>query len=433
MLAMQPPGQSVVVIGATNRPDAIDSALRRAGRFDREIAIGIPDEGARESILRVLAQKLRLDGDFEFVRIAKKTSGYVGADLNALTQEAASIAVSRILDSVMDTERLSQEQLDRLSITMNDFEAALKVVQPSAKREGFAMVPDVSWDDIGALEELRKELTMAIALPIACPTLFKSVGLSAPMGVLLFGPPGCGKTLVAKAVANQSGASFISIKGPELLNKYVGESERGIRLLFQRARSSTPCVIFFDELDALCPKRGNGGPSSDSVSERVVNQLLTEMDGLDGRKQVFVIAATNRPDIIDPAMLRPGRLDKLIYVPLPSAEGRLAILSKATRKMPLAQDVNLEEIAASPRCNGFSGADVVSLAREAAQIAIREKTSLLEESFEDVDQDVVISRDHFHQALTRVFPSVSDKQRQRYDSMFSVLCSSRATIQANAE
>eukprot|EP00467_Chlorarachnion_reptans_P024091 CAMPEP_0114494788 /NCGR_PEP_ID=MMETSP0109-20121206/4844_1 /TAXON_ID=29199 /ORGANISM="Chlorarachnion reptans, Strain CCCM449" /LENGTH=324 /DNA_ID=CAMNT_0001671859 /DNA_START=27 /DNA_END=1002 /DNA_ORIENTATION=+ len=261
---------------------------------------------------------------------------------------------------------------------MADFHQAVKKVQPSARREGFATKPDVTWGDIGALGGLREELRMAILEPIRHPEMFEHVGLSAPCGVLLYGPPGCGKTLVAKAVASESGASFLSIKGPELLNKYVGASERAVRLVFSRARASSPCVIFFDELDALAPKRGMNSEGS-QVSERVVNQLLTEMDGLDARKQVFVIAATNRPDIIDEAMLRPGRLDKLLYVPLPSPGARVSILKVSTRKTPLAKDVDLKALAFRDEARGFSGADVAALVREATTQALRRARGRFEE------------------------------------------------------
>ncbi|KAB5518451.1 hypothetical protein PHYPO_G00166050 [Pangasianodon hypophthalmus] len=348
----------VLVIGATNRPDSLDPALRRAGRFDREICLGIPDEGARLKILNTLCRKLKLPADFDFAQLARLTPGYVGADLMALCREAAMTAVNRVLLQQLETgtmcqnitdvqndlsakpqdmsmssdvaeesgqasddlsaqqgeleqllsllrnsKSLSEEQLADLCIVMDDFRASLARVQPSAKREGFATVPDVTWDDIGALQDIREELTMAILAPVRSPEEFKALGLSAPAGVLLAGPPGCGKTLLAKAVANESGLNFISVKGPELLNMYVGESERAVRQVFQRGRNSAPCVIFFDEIDALCPRR-SGHESGASV--RVVNQLLTEMDGLETRRQVFIMAATNRPDIIDPAVLRPG-------------------------------------------------------------------------------------------------------------------------------
>uniref|UniRef100_A0A8P4GJD9 Nuclear VCP like n=1 Tax=Dicentrarchus labrax TaxID=13489 RepID=A0A8P4GJD9_DICLA len=362
----------VLVIGATNRPDSLDPALRRAGRFDREICLGIPDEAARLRILKTLCRKLKLPEDFEYQQLARLTPGYVGADLMALCREAAMSAVNRVLEQqtadiinpvpqeesgqnhpqqgelwhllhlLKNTESLSEEELAGLSILMSDFQASLASVQPSAKREGFATVPDVTWEDVGALQDIREELTMAILAPVRSPEQFRALGLR------------CGKTLLAKAVANESGLNFISVKGPELLNMYVGESERAVRQVFQRGRSSAPCVIFFDELDALCPRR-SGHESGASV--RVVNQLLTEMDGLETRRQVFIMAATNRPDIIDPAILRPGRLDKTLYVGLPPPADRHAILLTITKggsKPQLEQDVCLEEIAFDERCDCFT-------------------------------------------------------------------------------
>ena len=410
----------VTVIGATNRPDAIDTALRRAGRFDREIMLGIPDEAARGRILAVQARRLRMSGNLDLAEIARKTPGYVGADLSALAKEAAALAVSRIFDALAggdvlpvsehiepratpsedvegDTrgddrdERSSGEEEEKtsgaliggrladraplragelagLAITAEDFSRALTRVQPSAQREGFTTTPEVTWEDVGSLTEVREELAFSVVEPIAHPKRFHAMGLAASTGVLLYGPPGCGKTLVAKATANEASANFISIKGPELLNKYVGESERAVRVLFARARAASPCVLFFDELDSLAPRRGGEG---NQASERVVNQLLTEMDGLESRSATFVVAATNRPDMIDPAMLRPGRLDKLLYVPLPPPDGRAAILATLTRKTPLAPEVDVAAIAASARCGGFSGADLASLVREACVAALK--------------------------------------------------------------
>uniref|UniRef100_A0A8D0FX40 Nuclear VCP like n=1 Tax=Strix occidentalis caurina TaxID=311401 RepID=A0A8D0FX40_STROC len=395
----------VLVIGATNRPDSLDPALRRAGRFDREICLGIPDEAAREKILRTLCRKLKLPESFEFHHLARLTPGYVGADLMALCREAAMCTVNRplkkwflkynpvhnvflslslytkdelqrLLDLLKKQDPLPEEQLQKLCIEMNDFIVALSSVQPSAKREGFVTIPDVTWADIGALEDVREELTMAILAPVRNPEQFKALGLTTPAGVLLAGPPGCGKTLLAKAVANESGLNFIAVKGPELLNMYVGESERAVRQVFQRARNSAPCVIFFDEVDALCPRRSD---RESGASVRVVNQLLTEMDGLENRQQVFIMAATNRPDIIDPAILRPGRLDKTLYVGLPPPEDRLAILKTITKdgtRPPLDIDVSLEEIAYSQHCDCYTGADLSALVREASVCALRQEMAL---------------------------------------------------------
>ncbi|NXJ25458.1 NVL protein, partial [Dicrurus megarhynchus] len=433
----------VLVIGATNRPDSLDPALRRAGRFDREICLGIPDEGAREKILQTLCRKLKLPESFEFRHLARLTPGYVGADLMALCREAAMCTVNRVLmtseeqsrkhthsggstaegsmgigtdildelqrllDLLKEQDPLPEEQLQKLCIEMNDFIVALSSVQPSAKREGFVTIPDVTWADIGALEDIREELTMAILAPVRNPEQFKALGLTTPAGVLLAGPPGCGKTLLAKAVANESGLNFISVKGPELLNMYVGESERAVRQVFQRARNSAPCVIFFDEVDALCPRRSD---REVRASVRVVNQLLTEMDGLENRQQVFIMAATNRPDIIDPAILRPGRLDKTLYVGLPPPEDRLAILKTITKdgtRPPLDSDVSLEEIAYSQHCDCYTGADLSALVREASICALRQEMAL--QMTQSKKGEIKISRKHFEEAFRKVKSSVSKK------------------------
>ncbi len=345
------------------------------------------------------------------------------------------INVNEMEDVTVETQRkswkelnpirpLSNSELSPLCITMDDFLLAVKKVQPSAKREGFATTPDVTWSDVGALSAIREELTLSVLEPISAPERFHALGLSLPAGLLLYGPPGCGKTLLAKAAANESAANFISVKGPELLDKYVGESERAVRQVFQRARSSSPCIIFFDELDSLCPRRGNGGEggggASSGVSERVVNQLLTEMDGLDSRRGVYVIAATNRPELIDPAMLRPGRLDNVIYVPLPSMNDRISILKTLCQPVRLAKDVNLNEIGADPRTEGFSGADLSALVREAGldvirQIRNKESGSIhatTEASTSDID--CYVSRTNFRRAIDRVKPSVSAQDEQYF-------------------
>ncbi|XP_042645502.1 nuclear valosin-containing protein-like isoform X2 [Tyto alba] len=457
----------VLVIGATNRPDSLDPALRRAGRFDREICLGIPDEAAREKILRTLCRKLKLPESFEFHHLARLTPGYVGADLMALCREAAMCTVNRVLiksekqkkkhihtggntaeegiiatdilveedgkqlelppkdelqrllDLLKKQDPLPEDQLQKLCIEMNDFIVALSSVQPSAKREGFVTIPDVTWADIGALEDVREELTMAILAPVRNPEQFKALGLTTPAGVLLAGPPGCGKTLLAKAVANESGLNFISVKGPELLNMYVGESERAVRQVFQRARNSAPCVIFFDEVDALCPRRSD---HESGASVRVVNQLLTEMDGLENRQQVFIMAATNRPDIIDPAILRPGRLDKTLYVGLPPPEDRLAILKTITKdgtRPPLDIDISLEEIAYSQHCHCFTGADLSALVREASVCALRQEMAL--QNTQSKKGEIKISRKHFEEAFKKVKSSVSKKDQIMYEELHQSL------------
>uniref|UniRef100_A0A2R9ADL6 Nuclear valosin-containing protein-like n=1 Tax=Pan paniscus TaxID=9597 RepID=A0A2R9ADL6_PANPA len=431
----------VLVIGATNRPDSLDPALRRAGRFDREICLGIPDEASRERILQTLCRKLRLPQAFDFCHLAHLTPGFVGADLMALCREAAMCAVNRVLMKLQEQQKknpemedlpskgvqeerlgteptsetqdelqrllgllrdqdpLSEEQMQGLCIELNDFIVALSSVQPSAKREGFVTVPNVTWADIGALEDIREELTMAILAPVRNPDQFKALGLVTPAGVLLAGPPGCGKTLLAKAVANESGLNFISVKGPELLNMYVGESERAVRQVFQRAKNSAPCVIFFDEVDALCPRRSD---RETGASVRVVNQLLTEMDGLEARQQVFIMAATNRPDIIDPAILRPGRLDKTLFVGLPPPADRLAILKTITKngtKPPLDADVNLEAIAGDLRCDCYTGADLSALVREASICALRQEMARQKSGNEK--GELKVSHKHFEEAFKK--------------------------------
>ncbi|XP_064485089.1 nuclear valosin-containing protein-like [Ornithodoros turicata] len=405
-------GAQVLVIGATNRPDALDPALRRAGRFDREISLGIPNEAARSQILQVLCKKLTLSTDVDFEWLAHQTPGFVGADLMALTREATMAAINRVFHTTFHTEcsklertlsllrettPFNEEQLANLSVEFQDFKMALKAVQPSATREGFASVPHITWDHVGALTHVREALQIAIMGPVKHREKYESLGLTTSTGILLYGPPGCGKTLLAKAVANEAGINFISVKGPELLNMYVGESERAVRLCFQRARNSAPCVIFFDELDALCPRRSDAGEGG--ATARVVNQMLTEMDGLEPRKQVFVLAATNRLDIIDHAMLRPGRLDQTLYVGLPSDQDRVDILHKLTRIQPkLHPDVSLRDLAA--RCQRFSGADLAALVRQASILA-------LTEHLKDETMDLLVTAQHFDAALHKVKPSIA--------------------------
>ena len=550
----------VMVLAATSRPDGLDPGLRRAGRLDREIALPIPDEDAREQILRVLTSRMRIaeggqvsiggvagassssssssaaaaadsnssvaaGGDdamqvdtdappsssssssslplplasgFDYRSIARATPGYVGSDLAALTKEAAVCAVNRAFSQLFGVSSgrpsdsatsssssgrsgsgTGKERLDLqawsaagallrtaapltsaqltasgLAVTYDDFTRAIPKVQPSATREGFATIPNVSWADVGALSDVRAELEMAIVQPLRRPELFAALGLRAPAGVLLFGPPGCGKTLLAKAIANETSANFISIKGPELLDKYVGESERAVRQVFARARSSAPCIVFFDELDALAPRRGgSGGGSSggNNVTERVVNQLLTELDGLDVRRDVFIVAATNRPDIIDPAMLRPGRLDKLLYVPLPTPDERAAVLKKQTRHTPLAPDVDLSALALDHRCDRFSGADLAGLVREASVAALKEYL-LSSRGFVSGDDavssssssssssstaaaptpSICVHQRHFVAALSKSFPSVSPADERLYNSMQAKLRNSRSHLNREA-
>lgn len=526
-------GAPVLVLGATNSPDSLDPSLRRAGRFDREICLGIPDEPARERILAVLVGSMSCAPDVTLAGLARATPGYVGADLVSLAREAAVEAVKRVFgqlllkpagpasgdaadsdsghssmgddsdasehdmdashaqaaetaqsspelridtpaagmaslslqqpeqtpapvtpafssaaaaelarlqefqrvsDRLREMPALKPEQLAGIAVSAADFAVALKKVQPSATREGFATIPNVTWADVGALSSVRAELRLAIVEPIAHPEKFAALGLTAPAGVLLYGPPGCGKTLLAKAIANESRANFISVKGPELLDKFVGESERAVRQVFTRAAASAPCVVFFDEIDALAPRRGRDGGSG-GVSERVVNQLLTELDGLNTRGDVFVVAATNRPDIMDAAMLRPGRLDKLCYVPLPTASERVEILRTHLRKVPCADDVDVHALAHDERADRYSGADCAGFVREAAYCALRRTLNLDDEPSESEPAAATtpagiprVTAEDFESAFGKVLPSVSARDVATYNSLQSKLRASRGAV-----
>jgi len=423
----------VSVIAATNRPDGLDPALRRAGRFDREVLVGVPTASCRAAMLSKCLDSVRLGYSPDIELLAKRTPGYVAADLSALVQEAASSAVSRAfteLDIDPSTNLLSSEEhaeqptANELSTPLTeealiavdacvkpeDIEKALASVQPSATREGFATVPEVEWSQVGALDGVREELQRTVAGPINEPERYQRLGLLTACGVLLHGPPGCGKTLVAKAAANEARANFISVRGPEMLNKYVGESEKAVREMFARARAASPAILFFDELDALAPRRGS---DSSGAAERVVNQLLTELDGLESRKQVFVIAATNRPDMVDAAMLRPGRLDKLLYVGLPDADARISILEALCAKLPLEEDTDLNAVARDQRADGLSGADLSSLLRDAGISALKAGRDRIGET-------------DLQSALTSVVPSVSRTASARYERLKTSLRSERS-------
>uniref|UniRef100_A0A183CEM4 Nuclear VCP like n=1 Tax=Globodera pallida TaxID=36090 RepID=A0A183CEM4_GLOPA len=409
-------GGHVLVIGTTNRLEVLDASLRRAGRFDREIALGMPGQRARMEILKIVTRQMQLDVDVDLAVLARLTPGYVGADLLALVQESNSKCTRfrRGCQSVNwlnspTTEQQKLLKMEELRVRMSDFEWALRVVRPSAKREGFATVPDVRWDDIGALGSVREELKWSILYPIQKPEFFELFGTSArPQGILLCGPPGCGKTLLAKAVANETGMSFISVKGPELLSMYVGESERAVRTVFQRARDSAPCVVFFDEIDALCPKRTQ---KEHSGSSRLVNQLLTEMDGLEERKNVFLIGATNRPDIVDPAVTRPGRFDKILFVDFPSSSEKADILRKSTRNGThprIDPSVCFDTIASNSALEFFTGADLVALIHEATLCALRQR---IEQNDPHIDS---VQSYHFEEAFRRIRPSVRPTDREHY-------------------
>lgn len=363
----------VVVIGATNRPDALDPALRRPGRFDREIEIGIPDQKGRSEILEIHSRGMPLTQEVNLESIAKITHGFVGADLEAVCREAAMRSLRRVLPEInLEESKIPIETLNKIKITWEDFENALKDVQPSALREVYVQRPNVEWTDVGGLDEVKEELKEAIEWPLKHADLFAQADIIPPKGLLLYGPPGTGKTMIAKAVATTSEANFISIKGPELLSKWVGESEKGVREVFRKARQASPCVIFFDELDSVAPRRagGEGGGGDSHVAERIVSQLLTEMDGLEDLKGVVVIGATNRPDIVDEALLRPGRFDRLLEIPLPDNNSRKEILKIHTAKKPLDSTVNLDRLVELTK--GYSGADIAALVNAAAMSAIKD-------------------------------------------------------------
>jgi len=392
----------IIVIGATNRPEAIDPALRRPGRFDREIEIRPPDERARKEILQVHTRNMPLKEDVNLDKIAEMTHGYTGADIAALAKEAALNALRKFIQSgKIDLDKpIPSEVLKELSVGMQDFLEAMRFIQPTLLREVFLEVPKVKWDDIGGLEDVKQQLREAVEWQIKYPEIFDKMGIRPPKGVLLYGPPGVGKTLLAKAVATESGANFIAIRGPEVLSKWVGESEKAIREIFRMARQAAPTVIFLDEIDSITPVRGASHDSG--VTERIVNQLLSEMDGIIPLSKVVVIAATNRPDIIDPALLRPGRFDRLIYIKPPDSRTRLEILKIHTKKVPLSPDVNLQEIA--ERTEGYTGADLEALVREAVMIALREKLEVRQ-----------ITKQHFESALKVVQPSLTRADIERFD------------------
>jgi transitional endoplasmic reticulum ATPase len=394
----------VIVIAATNRPDALDPALRRPGRFDREIVFPVPDKNGRKEILEIHTRNMPLADDVDLDKLASITHGFVGADLAALCKEAAMNALRRHLPEIdLESERIPTEVLNKIKVTMDDFYEALKDIQPSALREVFIEVPEVKWEDIGDLDEAKQSVQEAVEWPLKYPDLFERLGVRAPRGILLYGAPGTGKTLLAKAVATESQANFIAVKGPEILSKWVGESEKAVREIFRKARQAAPCVIFFDELDAIAPRRGYGYSDS-GVTERIVNQLLSEMDGLATSKGVVVIGATNRPDILDPALLRPGRFDKLIFVPPPDKEARYEIFKIHTKKMPLADDVDLRELA--ERTEGYSGADIEAVCIEAALNAARE----------DIEAKIV-RKEHFDKALETVGPSLTPQLIEDYKKL----------------
>jgi len=396
--------RQVIVIAATNRPDSLDPALRRPGRFDREIEISVPNQKARLEILQIHTRNMPLGKNINLQELAEKTYGYVGADLEMLAKEAAMHALRRVIPDIssLKDKELPKEILEKLIVTKEDFDYAMQKVEPSAMREVLVEVPKVRWEDIGGLEEVKERLKEVVEWPLKYPELFEKFKIKPPKGILLYGPPGTGKTLLAKAVANESGANFISVRGPELLTKWVGESERKLREIFRRAKQAAPSIIFFDEIDAMTHTRG---ASRTEVIDTLVSQLLTELSGIEELEGVIVIAATNRPDIIDSSLLRPGRFDRQILVPTPDEKARLEILKVHTRNMPVAKDINLEEIA--KKTESFSGADLEALCRESAMLALRENLG-------NKKTDKVEKR-HFEEILKKITPSIPKKLSEWYE------------------
>ncbi|XP_052102158.1 transitional endoplasmic reticulum ATPase isoform X1 [Mytilus californianus] len=427
----------VIVMAATNRPNSIDAALRRFGRFDREVDIGIPDATGRLEILRIHTKNMKLADDVDLEQVASETHGHVGADLAALCSEAALQQIREKMDLIdLEDESIDAEVLDALAVTMDDFRWALSKSNPSALRETSVEVPNVSWDDVGGLENVKKELQELVQYPVEHPEKFLKFGMTPSKGVLFYGPPGCGKTLLAKAIANECQANFISIKGPELLTMWFGESEANVREIFDKARQAAPCVLFFDELDSIAKSRGGNAGDGGGAADRVINQLLTEMDGMSAKKNVFIIGATNRPDIIDPAILRPGRLDQLIYIPLPDLKSRIQILKANLRKSPISRDIDLEYLAKVTE--GFSGADLTEICQRACKLAIRqaieaeirnerERQANPDADMETEDYDPVpeITRAHFEEAMKFARRSVSDNDIRKYEMFAQTLQQSR--------
>ena len=393
----------VVVIGATNRVDSVDPALRRPGRFDREIEIGVPDEVGRKEILQIHTRGMPLSDDVSLDHLADETHGFVGADIESLTKEAAMKALRRYLPEIdLDEEDVPPSLIDRMIVKRDDFGGALTEVEPSAMREVLVELPKVSWEDVGGLSEAKQQVQESVEWPLTSPEKFERMGVEAPKGVLLYGPPGTGKTLMAKAVANETNANFISVRGPQLLSKWVGESEKAIRQTFRKARQVSPTIVFFDELDSLAPSRGQ--EAGNNVSERVVNQLLTELDGLEDMGDVMVIGATNRPDMIDPALIRSGRFDRLVMIGQPDPEGRERILEIHTGDTPLAPDVSLREVAEVT--DGYVGSDLEGIAREAAIEALR-----------DDDEAEAVEMRHFRRAMESVRPTITDDILSYYEEI----------------
>ena len=428
----------VIVMGATNRPNSIDPALRRFGRFDREIDIGVPDEVGRMEVLRIHTKNMKLADDVDLEKISKETHGFVGADLAQLCTEAALQCIREKMDVIdLEDDTIDAQVLEMMAVTNDNFATALGTSNPSALRETVVEVPNITWEDIGGLENVKRELQETVQYPVEHPEKFEKFGMSPSKGVLFYGPPGCGKTLLAKAIANECQANFISVKGPELLTMWFGESEANVREIFDKARQSAPCVLFFDELDSIASQRGSSQGDAGGAADRVLNQMLTEMDGMNSKKTVFIIGATNRPDIIDSALMRPGRLDQLIYIPLPDDGSRSSIFKSVLRKSPIAPDVDVDTLVKFT--NGFSGADITEICQRACKYAIRES---IEKDIEGeqrraenggdeaMDEDVAdevpfITKAHFEEAMKFARRSVSDADIRKYQSFAQTLQQSR--------
>jgi transitional endoplasmic reticulum ATPase len=422
---------NVMVIAATNRPNVIESALRRPGRFDRELEIVIPDDEGRLEILKIKTKDMVLDSDVDLSQIARDTHGYVGADIQQLTLEAALQCIrSNIASMDVDSEEpVPDEVLDIMVVDNEHFNHALSVCDPSTLRENKIEIPDIKWADIGGLEETKRELQEMVRYPIEHRHLFERFGMQASRGVLFYGPPGCGKTLMAKAIANECGANFISVKGPELLNMYFGGSEANVRNLFEKARAASPCILFFDEMDSIARARGGGGGGggSSDTSDRVINQILSEIDGMGSGKTLFIIGATNRPDILDPGIMRPGRLDQLIYIPLPDRESRISIFKANLRKSPIGDDIDMIRLA--DVTDGFSGADITEICQRAAKNAIRDSIAADIERQKRVDEGEItqeekdalpdpvpcITKAHFEASMSKARRSVGPEIIAQYD------------------